>query len=171
MIPYELLKHLLCMYTAWGLQNNTNMIPLPVLPPSPVWTETHQGLIDPNKVNYIHRYWKEIEVTCHFVFRHGEKFEGKSAMFGNTQKKSKGPHAQIVPSLSVLDAMCVSTRDIGSVRYGTADDADAQVHCSFSHWLWKMLIIYLHYFPYGEEMGGGGAYCPESHLWAYQSGF
>ena len=39
--------------------------------------------------HYFHRYWTEIAIASHFVFHHGEKFGGKSAIFGNSHQRTR----------------------------------------------------------------------------------
>ena len=50
------------------------------------------------------------------VFHHGEKFGDKSAMFRNEQKKNEGLRdVRTLNCVSLLEAMCGSLQDIGSV--------------------------------------------------------
>ena len=65
---------------------------------------------------------KEIAVSGHFIlfFHHGEKFWGKSSMFGNTQLERRAACANCTVSFSgcrtATDTMCVrSTLEISSV--------------------------------------------------------
>ena len=45
-------------------------------------------------VAIIHRFKKEIAVAGHFVFHHGEKFEGKLTTFGNSRDMIKKGHVR-----------------------------------------------------------------------------
>ena len=49
-------------------------------------------------------------------FQHGEKLGGKSAMFGNTLKRTKGRVNKLYWVSLVSDEMCVSVWYIGSVK-------------------------------------------------------